>query len=291
MNIDKLVNEYFNKISENKKSSNDKTDSDKNAWKNLIWTIPYLGSLVASIIYALYKKSYIPGIIFYIFSLIIILITNYIENTEAQRNKRIAKEALVVKTRVTCLKNLLIDLKISTSTENINALIQAALENKPKHSHTATLRRFMHIELSGIAYFIPLFVAVLFSDTILEKIKVATIVSTLIYSAFVFILLLTIFSFLCCFYIDVIDPFIRKVYYFHDTFISDLRQLNCFRDYYGLDTKEEDNSPKESEIPIPIEENTISLSQNKIIQSDVHTEKAPKKEKNQKKKKKANKKK
>lgn len=305
MNIDKLIHEYYDKINELKHDYKHNAD-DKKCNFQIKCTIPqgfrtffitslfalFISFTVFLFIYE-FKKAGISVVLLFIDSLIL----SIWDNTKQRRTKIIEAQAKEIETRVFSLIELLHEHGISLSYENIEELIQAANENKPNHSHIEIIKRFTHLVTSGIAYYIPILIAIIFCDSFIEELNlhISEVAKYVIYYSFFFFIYLISFSITYCYYISDIDPHIRRIYHFHDIFVHDLRQLICFSKYYGLDKQENEKSSSESETitteKAVSKENPI---QNINIEATVEKKKAPKnnpKQKEEKNKKKKDKKK
>ena len=299
MNIDKLINLYYDKINDFKKDKKEKQKLEKSKPKKERITLDRIIALILStfligffILFSIYifiyefKNSLITAG-FMIFDGILMSLW---DNRRERRYRRIDCKTETIDERIKCLIDIFNEEKISLSSDNIERIIQAGNENKPKHSNVHIFKKFIHIMTSGIAYYIPILVAILFCDAFFGDIDLDldTAVRFIFMLTFYYLSYLFIFSVGYCVYISEIDPHIRKMYHFHDTFISDLRQLNCFRDYYGLDKTEEANPSEESDSSNSNEE-AASLSEYISKQTDTHNEvitKKPKKSKKKKEKKK-----
>ena len=332
MNIDKFINEYYDRLYKSDKTTNEQSEQLKQAeliketeqseqikqpekpeelektkktkeskplkikLKRLLYkSIPILllsGSIISYLLSGLFFfwKYYTACIISFIVFILTLILMPIWDNSDTRRHEKIKAQATIIEDRIRCLIDLLNEWNISLSSENINNLIEATIENKPKHSNIRTFLKFVSIIRSGISFYIPIIITIIFCDSIISKIDLATIelFVILIKITFIFLVVLIFYASLYCFYITDIDPYIRKIYHFHDTVVTDLRQLNCFRVYYGLDATENETSSADKEETTTEEEISITNPIQNIeinIEATLEKKKESKKQKETKKKK------
>lgn len=291
MNIDKIIHEYYDRIKALKHDNKQNTDDKKCSFQIKCSVSQALRTFCVITLFALFisftvflfiyefKKAGISVVLLFIDSLIL----SIWDKTKQRRKKIIEAQAKEIEARIFSLIGLLKEQNVSLSYENIEELIQATNENKPKHSHTEILKKFTHLVTSGIAYYIPILIAVIFCDSFIEELNlhISEVAKYVIYYSFFFFIYLISFSINYCYYISDIDPHIRRIYHFHDTFAHDLRQLNCFRTYYGLDKTEEEKTSSDNETPTAEEDvSKENPTQNININTEATVEKKKDKKKN-----------
>lgn len=277
MNIDKFINEYYDRLyrsDENHDSSRgqqEQPEQDLKPFSYKVINILLFSSFIISYILSgvlIFKNCYKAFLISFIVFIIVLILMPIWDNSDMRRHERINAQAIIIEKRIRCLIELLKDWNISLSFENINELIEAAIENKPKHSNIGTFLRFINIIRSGISFYIPIVITIFFCDSIIGQFNLSLvgIIINIFKISIIFLGILIVYAVFNCLYISDIDPHIRKIYHFHDIVISDLRQLNCFRTYYGLDSTENadssDNKETSAEEVISTEEPIQNIEKN-----------------------------
>lgn len=235
MSIDVLINTYDLELKKSQKEKGNvltrKREIDKKS-KRLFYALVLSINLYCQF---LLRNEILIAFIFMGISFILALITSLCATRDQMRRKRINAEAENIKNRIDKLIDLLNKYNFNFSSETIEELITATKENQIKYDLWISMRRFSRTIASGMSLLIAI-ISSLFGS--INDINTSSIISFIIVISFWYILYLILFTLLYCVFMSEFDPLVRRMYHFHDSFIYDLRQLQCFINYY-VSSKEE----------------------------------------------------
>ena len=244
MNIDIFIRKYDIALKdiENKKNTKIDSKTGKTKKKNVftekiyldgfsIFLLAALSFFCTSYIILLYKNELVYCL--YSFGIIVLLciVSVFWGNRESKIRERLQNDEVNIKERLTCLISLLTDYHIDLSENRIDSLIKGAKENQTKYDHWEILRKFSRIIKSGSPIIFTVITYLLGNFFVVEQ--VTATVSFFIVLIFWYFLYLILFASLKCVFISEIDPILRRMYFFHDSFIYDLNQLEYFKEYFS----------------------------------------------------------
>lgn len=221
MNIDIIINKYLLKSKKQLSASRKNNHIDNNR----IALIVLLGvGLIEYILCLLLLKDILSGALsgLALFLTALFIVYYASKDEELEKDYNILSEEYETKMRI--LIDLLESSNIDINTKSIKALIKAANENKEKYNYILPFKRLLKAGISATTVVVPVLVKVTkfeisseYFITLLTWFLIGMVVALSIYYSV----------------ITSVDKHIRKRYFFHEDFITDLNQLILFKEYYN----------------------------------------------------------
>ena len=251
MDIDNLVLSYYVKVEELKqKSSADKSSkkqNDNTSTKDevLRWVI-FFGIILAAVVLLL--AAPLKNLVMFIASLFafvgFVIIDMRVSTSAPEIKKSIKSDLPRNRKRLKALKQLLIENRLEINDETIKVLTKAIKQNKNKYDSYKKPKKLAGITItiiSSLGAAITFITGIIKEDFVADIVKNAesseniTISSNDLLTIQIFcIALIVVLAVAVGFLFVELDPKIRKLYYFHDSFIYDLEQLRIFKITYGI---------------------------------------------------------
>lgn len=264
MNIDLLIRKYYLKLREIEKKENktilaNLTNLKRPNTQLVLVIFLCLFISLAIMIIGLAREIWWVAITSFIVMISVCIIMEIYTRTDKEIKRRVITNERYHRVRIKALLEILYEHSISTDRDSINNLIEETKRNKAKYAffHKSEKSRedeskqnktSLIKELIGlVAALVSLIAAVvglvsknvipieMFSSLvsfIVEKYNNSDMTYLIPQIGFVSLEVLILIVVLIRVYMTMIDPFVRKIYFFHDTFLYYLKQLLLFKDYY-----------------------------------------------------------